>query len=114
MTLTTFFMPNGSRGMSTHGILERSGYFGEAFTTRAKQIFNKYYPIEVDPSIDIATKSAAMSEWCVSNPLMRGRSLLFRTIILRLHVCTCGINFCDIDAATIETAATDWFASNTL
>ena len=63
MTLTSFLMPDGSRGMSTHGILERSGYFGEAFTTRAKQIFNKYYPIEVDPNIDPATKWAAMSEW---------------------------------------------------
>jgi hypothetical protein len=49
--------------MSTHGILERSGYFGEAFTTRAKQIFNKYYPIEVDTNIDHATKWAAMDEW---------------------------------------------------
>lgn len=63
MTLTSFLMPDGSRGMSTHGILERSGYFGEAFTTRAKQIFNKYYPIEVDPNIDPSTKWAAMSEW---------------------------------------------------
>jgi 5'-nucleotidase len=63
MTLTSFLMPDGSRGMSTHGILERSGYFGEAFTARAKQIFNKYYPIEVDPNIDPATKWAAMSEW---------------------------------------------------
>ena len=49
--------------MSTHGILERSGYFGEAFTERAKQIFNKYYPIEVDPNVDPVTKTAAMSEW---------------------------------------------------
>jgi hypothetical protein len=49
MTLTSFRMPDGSRGMSTHGILERSGYFGEAFTERAKQIFNKFYPIEVGP-----------------------------------------------------------------
>ena len=56
MTLTSFLMPDGSRGMSTHGILERSGYFGDAFTTRAKQIFNKYYPIEVDPNVDAKTK----------------------------------------------------------
>lgn len=63
MTLTSFRMPDGSRGMSTHGILERSGYFGEAFTSRAKQIFNKFYPIEVDPNIDHATKWAAMDEW---------------------------------------------------
>lgn len=63
MTLTSFLMPDGSRGMSTHGMLERSGYFGDTFTTRAKEIFNKYYPIEVDPNIDAATKWAAMSEW---------------------------------------------------
>ena len=43
--------------MSTHGILERSGYFGEAFTDRAKQIFNKYYPIEVDPNIEASRNS---------------------------------------------------------
>lgn len=63
MTLTAFKLPDGSRGMSTHGILERSGYFGDSFTTRAKEIFNKYYPIEVDPNIDAKTKWAAMSEW---------------------------------------------------
>ncbi|EKX35235.1 hypothetical protein GUITHDRAFT_79999 [Guillardia theta CCMP2712] len=63
MTLTSFLMPDGSRGMSTHGMLERSGYFGEAFTTRAKDIFNRFYPIEVDPNLDWDSKFAAMSEW---------------------------------------------------
>eukprot|EP00961_Rhodomonas_salina_P035106 472732-Rhodomonas_salina.1 len=42
MTLTSFRLPDGSRGMSTHGILERSGYLGEEFTTRAKAIFNRW------------------------------------------------------------------------
>lgn len=43
-----------------HGILERSGLFGESFTEAAKQRFARYYPIEVDPDLDFHTKKAKM------------------------------------------------------
>eukprot|EP00292_Cryptomonas_paramecium_P034331 CAMPEP_0113698194 /NCGR_PEP_ID=MMETSP0038_2-20120614/22569_1 /TAXON_ID=2898 /ORGANISM="Cryptomonas paramecium" /LENGTH=188 /DNA_ID=CAMNT_0000621319 /DNA_START=294 /DNA_END=857 /DNA_ORIENTATION=+ /assembly_acc=CAM_ASM_000170 len=63
MTLTVFRLKDGGRGMSTHGLLERSGHFGPEYLQKTQALFDKYYPIEVDPHLSPDKKLAAMEEW---------------------------------------------------
>ncbi|CAJ1439803.1 unnamed protein product [Effrenium voratum] len=47
-TLTSNFMPDGARVTSAHGILEAASVLSETFQAKAKELFSKYYPIEID------------------------------------------------------------------
>jgi hypothetical protein len=36
---------------------------GQKYSIKAKQNFDKYYPIEIDPNVSLADKKIAMQEW---------------------------------------------------
>lgn len=62
MTLTKFRV-NGERGMSSHGIIEHSHMLDEQYHIQTNQLFQKYYPIEVDSVLTPAEKIPLMEEW---------------------------------------------------
>ena len=63
-TLTRFSI-DGNRGRSCHKVLEYSGFLPEEALAEAKRLHDFYYPREVDPLLDLATKTAFMEEWCL-------------------------------------------------
>merc|ERR1712032_1425099 len=50
-------------GMSAHGVLERGGVFTPRYEQKTKELLDKYYPIEIDPTIPIEEKIPLMKEW---------------------------------------------------
>eukprot|EP00128_Syssomonas_multiformis_P011680 Colp12_sorted_trinity150504_noHs@3692 len=62
MTLTKF-MVNGKRGLSSHGIVEHSRLLSEEYHNTVKELFEKYYPLEVSTEIDYKQKYKYMEEW---------------------------------------------------
>ena len=49
--------------VSAHGVLETSEYLSKAFRDKGARLFEKYYPIECDPSVSIKDKTPIMKEW---------------------------------------------------
>ncbi|CAK0809579.1 unnamed protein product [Prorocentrum cordatum] len=62
-TMTRNFMPGGARCTSPHGVLEDAAVLSETFRSAAKELFQKYYPIEIDAEMPIEEKIPIMSEW---------------------------------------------------
>lgn len=62
LTMTKFWV-NGKRGMSCHGVIEHSTVLGAEFSNRTHQLFEKYYPIEINPEISKEEKTPMMIEW---------------------------------------------------
>ncbi|KAJ9062310.1 hypothetical protein DSO57_1012101 [Entomophthora muscae] len=50
MTLTKHWV-NGKRNFSSHSALQASNAVSDDFVKQAKEIFAKYYPLEIDPTI---------------------------------------------------------------
>lgn len=48
---------------SLESIFESQGALGQEFTRQADANFNKYYPLEVDPTIPLDEKKLIMQEW---------------------------------------------------
>jgi 5'-nucleotidase len=61
-TLTKAFV-DGKPRLSLESILEQEGYLGPEYTEKSKINFDKYYPIEQDPTIPLEEKKKAMHEW---------------------------------------------------
>jgi len=62
-TVTRCFVSGGGRGTSAHGVLEQTKVLSEVFQGRAKELFTKYYPVEIDASMPIEDKIPIMREW---------------------------------------------------
>lgn len=63
-TLTTFCTATGERGASCHKIIEDCGLLSEeSYHPQAQALQQKYYPLEVDPDLDMDTKIKYMVEW---------------------------------------------------
>ncbi|KAI9207177.1 pyrimidine 5'-nucleotidase [Polychytrium aggregatum] len=62
MTLTCYWV-NGQRNKSSHSIISRSPLIPESFRKRSEMLYNKYYPIEMSPTVPMAEKVPAMIEW---------------------------------------------------
>lgn len=60
-TISRLWLDDGSKGPSSHGVIE-SALPGQ-FNVIAKNIFDTYYPIEIDPSLTIEQKIPSMIEW---------------------------------------------------
>lgn len=60
-TISRLWLDNGTKGPSSHGVIE-AALPGE-FNLIAKQIFDTYYPIEIDPSLTIEQKIPSMITW---------------------------------------------------
>lgn len=62
MTMTQFAV-NGERGKSSHRLVEDSQVLSDDYRVKSKALFQKYYPIEIDPAIVADKKIAAMTDW---------------------------------------------------
>ncbi|KAJ3359695.1 hypothetical protein GGF32_009040 [Allomyces javanicus] len=62
MTMTKFWV-NGSRGPSSHGVVERSSVVSPKFKAFARELYNTYYPMEIDPNMPRDVKYQKMDEW---------------------------------------------------
>ena len=92
-TMTRFSMatPSGStRVSSSHGVLEKSGLFGEKFAKAALSNYEKYYPMEVSSVLSFEEKKKAMEEWWGST-----HALIQEVKVKREDIKTCvkGANF---------------------
>jgi len=61
-TLTTSSV-NGKKIPSLISILRDGNYLTPDYAEKANQLYDKYYPIEVNPNISMAEKKKAMNEW---------------------------------------------------
>ncbi|XP_027049962.1 cytosolic 5'-nucleotidase 3-like isoform X2 [Pocillopora damicornis] len=61
-TLTKFVI-NGEKGCTVYGVIESSKQFPESYREKAKQLKEKYMPIEFSPDLSSAEKKPHMIEW---------------------------------------------------
>jgi HAD superfamily hydrolase (TIGR01544 family) len=57
------FLVNGKRGASCHKVIEDCGLLPEEYHTLAQALQHKYYPLEVDPTLNMEDKIKFMIEW---------------------------------------------------
>jgi len=60
-TISRLWLDDGAKGPSSHGVIEAA--LPGQFNVVAKQIFDTYYPIEIDPTLTIEEKIPSMIEW---------------------------------------------------
>lgn len=65
-TLTTAFV-NGERTPSLMAILRNGNYLIPSYARKAQALFNKYHPIEVDPSFPLKEKKEVMHKWWITH-----------------------------------------------
>jgi len=65
-TLTTAFV-NGESIPSIISILRDENYLTPDYPQKAKDFYNKYHPIEIDPNISIEEKKKVMEEWWITH-----------------------------------------------
>jgi len=61
-TLTKAFV-NGRKVSGAMAELRTGNYMGEEYSRKAKELAEKYYPIEINPNIPMREKMDAMEEW---------------------------------------------------
>ncbi len=61
-TLTSLFV-NGKKVPSLISVLRDENYLTPDYAQKAHDLYNKYYPIEIDPNIPMEEKKKAMNEW---------------------------------------------------
>jgi len=61
-TITKFYM-NGVRGASCHKIIEDCGLMAAEYHDEAQGLQAKYYPLEVDPTLNMEENTKFMIEW---------------------------------------------------
>eukprot|EP01134_Creolimax_fragrantissima_P001448 CFRG1448T1 len=62
-TLTAYYMPDGTRVSSSHGLIEKSKGLVPELAAKLNELFNTYYPIEVSHSFSYEDKLAHMEYW---------------------------------------------------
>lgn len=66
-TLTYAHTKNRKPMPSTISILRDYGYLSKEYQTKAKALFEKYHPIETDPSVPTEKKEKTMEKWWTSH-----------------------------------------------
>ncbi|XP_046444083.1 cytosolic 5'-nucleotidase 3-like [Daphnia pulex] len=61
-TLTKFHV-DGVRKLSCHGVVENYSKLPDHYKLKSKEMFNKYYPIEIDQHMSVEEKIPLMIEW---------------------------------------------------
>jgi len=61
-TISKFYM-NGVRGASCHKVIEDCGLMAKQYHDEAQGLQAKYYPLEVDPTLNMEEKTMYMIEW---------------------------------------------------
>jgi 5'-nucleotidase len=63
-TMSKFWKLNvGERGASCHKVLEDCDFISPDYKTQAQGLQKKYYPLEVDPTLDDEARTKYMIEW---------------------------------------------------
>jgi cytosolic 5'-nucleotidase 3 len=62
-TLTKFYQKSYGRGYSCHKTIEDCGFLSDDYHTKAQALQRKYYPLEIDPSLEEETRIKYMVEW---------------------------------------------------
>lgn len=62
-TLTKSFSKNWDKRPSLISVLRKEWYLSEEYSKKAYELFDKYYPIEKDPNINIDEKKKQMQMW---------------------------------------------------
>ncbi|MFH1456947.1 MAG: hypothetical protein ABIF17_02405 [Patescibacteria group bacterium] len=62
-TLTKAFAPGGVKTASLIAVLRDEGYLTPDYPKKAKDLFNYYHAIEIDPKLSKEKKKTAMQEW---------------------------------------------------
>lgn len=57
------FLIDGKRGASCHKVIEDCGLLDHDYHVQAQALQQKYYPLEVDPNLNLEEKTAYMIEW---------------------------------------------------
>jgi len=65
-TLTSSFV-DGEKVPSLISILRNGDYLTADYAEKANQLYDKYYPIEVNPNIPIEERKKAMNEWWITH-----------------------------------------------
>lgn len=60
-TISRLWLDDASKGPSSHGVVERA--LPTEFAVKCKNIFNTYYPEEINPNLSIEEKTPKMIEW---------------------------------------------------
>jgi len=79
-TLSKFWI-NGLRGSCCHKIMEDCGLLTDDIYAEAQFLQNKYYPLEVDPTLDMEMKTKYMIEW-----VELSHALLYRVGMKRIDI----------------------------
>jgi cytosolic 5'-nucleotidase 3 len=75
-TLTKFLRKSYGRSFSCHKVLEECGFLSEDYHKQAKKLQLKYYPLEIDPSLDEGSRVKFMVEW-----VSQAHTLLEKTVL---------------------------------
>ena len=62
-TITKFYQKNGTRGYSTHKVLEACKLLPVTYRKDADALQQYYYPFEINPTLDEVTRVKYMEEW---------------------------------------------------
>ncbi|XP_012232120.1 7-methylguanosine phosphate-specific 5'-nucleotidase [Linepithema humile] len=57
---------NGTHMLSSFGMFKKSKQLPQHYLDEAKELYNKYRPIEIDPYISVNEKSDAMRDWMLA------------------------------------------------
>ncbi|EKD24708.1 MAG: hypothetical protein ACD_80C00167G0006 [uncultured bacterium (gcode 4)] len=79
-TLTKAFV-DGKPRSSLESILEEGWYLWSEYSIQSKKNFDKYYPIEIDPTIPMEEKKAMMLEWRTNQFALMLKTGITRDII---------------------------------
>ncbi|KAJ6645769.1 7-methylguanosine phosphate-specific 5'-nucleotidase [Pseudolycoriella hygida] len=72
-TITKRQLENGERVLSSFGLLEQCPSLPEVYRQKANELKEKYFPIEINPHMDVSEKIEAMVEWWSrSSELLKG------------------------------------------
>uniref|UniRef100_A0A1L8DXY4 5'-nucleotidase n=1 Tax=Nyssomyia neivai TaxID=330878 RepID=A0A1L8DXY4_9DIPT len=72
-TITKQRMDNGQKVLSSFGIFDQCKSLPQHFRKESQLLYEKYRPIEVDPTVPMPEKVEAMIEWWrLSNELLKG------------------------------------------
>eukprot|EP01138_Halocafeteria_seosinensis_P002393 gb/GECG01002450.1/.p1 GENE.gb/GECG01002450.1/~~gb/GECG01002450.1/.p1 ORF type:complete len:346 (+),score=29.97 gb/GECG01002450.1/:1-1038(+) len=66
-TLTAFHGPDGERGESCHGVIEKFPKLSQRYHNGVKKLFDTYFPIETSPDYTIDEKVPLMEKWYQGN-----------------------------------------------
>ncbi len=79
-TLTKWWV-DGKVGKSLISFLRDGEYLDPKYNDEAKQLFEKYYPMEIDPTLDEKKKFQAMNDWWTEHFALLVRYWLTREVL---------------------------------